>query len=89
MNTVFKSTEKAKLPSKYTGRPPKYPFGDLKVNESFRLPYKDLPYKSLYGKSKHFQVSSLRSAASHYGKRHNKRFSVTKHDDFYEVARVE
>lgn len=81
---VFKSTEKVKQPSKYTGRPSKYPFGDLKVNESFCLIFEDL-----YGKSEHFQVANLRSAASHYGKRHSKRFSVITHDDFYEVARVE
>lgn len=84
MTTVFKSTGKGKGSSKYMGRPPKYPFGDLKINESFRLMYKDL-----YGSSKYFQVSSLRSAASHFGKRHGKRFSVTTHDEFYEVARVE
>lgn len=81
---AFKSTDKGKSPSKYTGRPSKYSFGELKVNESFRLMFKDL-----YGKLEYFQVSSLRSAASHYGKRHGKRFSVTTHDEFYEVARVE
>jgi hypothetical protein len=77
MNDVFKSTEKVKRSSKYTGRPAIYDFKELKIGESLRLDKNGV------------KVSSLRSAASHYGKRHGKRLSVVTHDGFYEVARID
>jgi hypothetical protein len=77
MSDVFKSTEKVKLSSKYTGRPAIYNFKELKIGESLRLDKNSV------------KASRLRSAASHYGKRHGKQFSVVTHDEFYEVARVD
>jgi len=75
--TVFKSTEKVKRPFRYVGRPAIYNFESLDTGESLRFDKDSV------------KVSRLRTAASHYGKRNGKRFSVLTHDNFYEVARVE
>lgn len=59
----------------------KYPFRSLLIGESFAVPFSDAHYGTL---------QSLRTSASHYGKKLSRKFRVFVHTEYncVEVARI-
>jgi hypothetical protein len=63
-------------PRSMPGRPAKYPFATLEINDSFVISKSDV------------KSGTIRSAASMYGKRIGKTFSVVSHETTYEIIRI-
>lgn len=71
--TEFKIEKNALVPPP-SGRPRRYPFGDMEVGDSF-----------WFAAAIYLQAAP---AAAYYGKRNNKKFSVRKDGDGYRCWRV-
>lgn len=56
------------IPASIAGRPRKYPFGDLEVNQSFFVPFD--------GKVERAVMNCLYTSASTYGRRNKKKFHI-------------
>lgn len=54
----------------------KYPFGKMEVGDSFFI------------KEKEVVLNSVSSAAHHYGKHNNKKFSIRKAENGYRIWRI-